>query len=305
MRHLKLALRTLFRTPFVTAVAVLSLALGIGANAAIYSMFDQMLVQPLPVQEPDRLINLAAPGPKPGSQSCNQAGPCEATFSYPMFKDLEARSPALSGLAAHMLFGVSLSLKGEPVTGDGVLVSGSYFPTLGLRPALGRLLSTRGRSDPRGALRHGTESRLLAGPARVGPGRAGADHHRQWPPDGDRGRRPAGLRGDHPGRAAHGVRADHDAGAVHPLGPPGRPAELLGLRLRAAQAGGLAGAGRHRAQRRVPPHHQRGGGAAAGGHERPDPGAVQGQGGPAEPGTPGSELGARGGQDPAAHAASW
>jgi len=65
-----------------------------------------------------------------------------------MFKDLEARSPALSGLAAHMLFGVSLSLKGEPITGDGVLVSGSYFPTLGLRPALGRLLTPADDQTP-------------------------------------------------------------------------------------------------------------------------------------------------------------
>ena len=74
MRNLKLAFRTLFKTPFVTIVAVLSLALGIGANAAIYSLFDQTLRAPLPVREPDRLVNLSAPGPKPGSQSCNQAG---------------------------------------------------------------------------------------------------------------------------------------------------------------------------------------------------------------------------------------
>ena len=102
MRTLKHAIRTLFRTPFVTAVAVLSLALGIGANAAIYSMFDQMLVQPLPVSRPHELINLSAPGPKPGSQSCNQAGDCEAVFSYPMFRDLERSQTALTGLAAHV-----------------------------------------------------------------------------------------------------------------------------------------------------------------------------------------------------------
>ncbi len=89
MANLKLAFRTLKRTPFVTAVAVLSLALGIGANAAIFSLFDQMLLRALPVQEPDRLVNLIAPGPKPGSQSCNQAGDCEQVFSYPMFRDLE------------------------------------------------------------------------------------------------------------------------------------------------------------------------------------------------------------------------
>ena len=69
MRNLKLAFRTLFKTPFVTIVAVLSLALGIGANAAIYSLLDQTLRAPLPVREPDRLVNHSAPGPKPGSQS--------------------------------------------------------------------------------------------------------------------------------------------------------------------------------------------------------------------------------------------
>ena len=81
MSHLKLALRTLSKTPLITAVAILSLALGIGANAAIYSLFDQVLLASLPVHEPERLVNLVAPGPKPGSQSCNDAGGCDAVFS--------------------------------------------------------------------------------------------------------------------------------------------------------------------------------------------------------------------------------
>src|SRR6185437_12317579 len=89
MRNLKLAFRTLLKSPFVTAVAVLSLALGIGANAAIFSLFDQLLLRPLPVVHPERLVDLAAHGPMPGSQSCNQAGDCEEVFSYPMFRDLE------------------------------------------------------------------------------------------------------------------------------------------------------------------------------------------------------------------------
>ncbi len=71
--NLKLAFRRLFSTPLVSAVAILSLALGIGANAAIFSLFNQTLLQALPVERPDELVNLSAPGPKPGSNSCGQA----------------------------------------------------------------------------------------------------------------------------------------------------------------------------------------------------------------------------------------
>lgn len=140
MRNLKLAFRTLFKSPFVTSIAILSLALGIGANAAIYSLFDQILRRPLPVHEPDRLVNLAAPGPKPGSTSCNQSGDCDAVFSYPMFRDLEAAETALSGLAAHRVFGANVAYENQTLNGEGVMVSGSYFPLLGIQPARGRLL---------------------------------------------------------------------------------------------------------------------------------------------------------------------
>src|SRR5918999_434813 len=141
VRNLKLAVRTLFKTPFVTAVAVISLALGIGANAAIYSLFDEMLLQALPVREPERLVNLGAPGPKPGSQSCNQSGDCDLVFSYPMFRDLERRQTVFTGIAGHYIFGANLAFRGQTLDGEGVFVSGSYFPVLGLRPALGRLLT--------------------------------------------------------------------------------------------------------------------------------------------------------------------
>ena len=141
MRNLKLAFRTLFRTPFVTVVAVVSLALGIGATAAIFSLFNQMLLRALPVRAPEQLVNLSAPGPKPGSQSCNQAGDCDEVFSYAMFRDLEKAQTVFTGLAAHRIFGANLAHKGQTLSGSGMLVSGSYFPTLGLQPALGRLLA--------------------------------------------------------------------------------------------------------------------------------------------------------------------
>jgi hypothetical protein len=142
MSTLKLAVRTLAKSPFVTTVAVLSLALGIGANSAIFSLFDQLLLRGLPVEEPTRLVNLSAPGPKPGSNSCNQAGSCEDVFSYPMFRDLERRGAGFAGLAAHRLFGANLALDGQPISAAGMLVSGRYFDVLGLAPAMGRLLDS-------------------------------------------------------------------------------------------------------------------------------------------------------------------
>src|SRR5438445_225813 len=140
MGNLKLAFRMLFKTPFVTIVAIVSLALGIGANAAIFSLFNQMLLRPLPVQQPDRLVNFAAPGPKQGSNSCNQAGDCDTVFSYPMFRDLEKAQTTFTGIAAHRLFGANLAFGGQTLNGEGLFVSGSYFPVLGVQPALGRLL---------------------------------------------------------------------------------------------------------------------------------------------------------------------
>ena len=124
MSSLKFALRTLFKTPFVTIIAIVSLALGIGANAAIFSLFNQILLKPLPVPEPARLVNLAAPGPKPGSQNCGQAGDCETVFSYLMFRDLEKVQTPFAGIAAHQTFGANLSAHGQTQNGDGMLVSG-------------------------------------------------------------------------------------------------------------------------------------------------------------------------------------
>src|SRR5437870_3197258 len=151
MLNVKHALRTLFKTPFVTIVAIASLALGIGANAAIFSIFDQLLLKPLDVPNPKPLVNLGAPGPKPGSTSCSQIGDCEAVFSYPMFRDLETVQTPFTAIAGHVGFGANLSARGQTTNAEGLLVSGSYFQVLGLQPALGRLLTpdddtTRGES---------------------------------------------------------------------------------------------------------------------------------------------------------------
>jgi predicted permease len=141
MKTIRFALRTLFRAPFVTVVAILSLALGIGANAAIFSIFNQMLLSKLPVQAPEQLVNLSSPGPKQGSTSCNQAGSCDDVFSYPMFRDLQKMQTVFTDVAAHVAFGANLSFEGQTISGGGMLVSGSYFPVLGVQPALGRLIT--------------------------------------------------------------------------------------------------------------------------------------------------------------------
>ncbi|MBL0170971.1 MAG: ABC transporter permease, partial [Gemmatimonadaceae bacterium] len=141
MRNITLAARMLIKTPFVTTIAVLSLALGIGANAAIFSMFDTLLRRPLPVPAPGELVNLSAPGPMPGSNSCNTSGRCDEVFSYAMFRDLERLQTPFTGIAAHRIFGTSLTVRNEPMTGEGSMVSGSYFPVLGIKAAAGRLLT--------------------------------------------------------------------------------------------------------------------------------------------------------------------
>jgi hypothetical protein len=109
-------IRTLAKSPFVSGVAILSLALGIGANAAIFSLFNEMLLKPLPVVQPGQLVNLSAPGPIVGTNnSCNLAGDCGAIFSYPMFLDLQKANTGFSGIAAHVLFGANVAYQGVTV----------------------------------------------------------------------------------------------------------------------------------------------------------------------------------------------
>ena len=140
MGNIKLAFRHLLKNPFVTGVAIASLALGIGANAAMFSIVDQMLLRPLPVADPGQLVNFKAPGPNPGSQSCSNIGECDEIFSWPMFLDLQRDQQVFTDIAAHVDFGANLSAQGRTISAEGLMVSGSYFPVLGLVPALGRLI---------------------------------------------------------------------------------------------------------------------------------------------------------------------
>lgn len=137
LRH---SLRSLVARPGFTLVAVLTLALGIGANTAIYSLYQQLVARPLPVSAPGELVNLSAPGPKWGSTSNSTTGTREEIFSYPMWRDLESGQSAFQGIAAHRNLRVNLAFQGQTQAGLAMMVSSSYFSVLGLNPALGRLL---------------------------------------------------------------------------------------------------------------------------------------------------------------------
>lgn len=141
IQDLRYAVRALTRRPLVTAVALLSLALGIGVNTAIFTLFDQLILRRLPVPQPDNLVVITSPGPKPGSRSTGGAGGVDAIFSYPLLRDLERLGVNGVEIAAHVAFGANLSYKGNTSEADGLLVSGHYFPALGITPALGRLLT--------------------------------------------------------------------------------------------------------------------------------------------------------------------
>lgn len=140
MNDIRYAFRQLTQRPLLTAVIVLTLAFGIGANAAMFSLFHQILLQPLPVNAPGELVNIGSPGPKQGSVSCSNAGGCDYVFSYPMLKDLEREQTVFTGLAAHRGFGANIAVDGVAASGRGIVVSGDYFNVLQLTPAFGRLL---------------------------------------------------------------------------------------------------------------------------------------------------------------------
>ena len=215
MRHLKLAFRTLFKTPFVTAVAVLSLALGIGANAAIFSLFDQILLRRCRCSSPAGWSTLGARAP---SRARNRAArPATATmvFSYPMFRDLERTQTVLHrARGAPRLRRQPVVSRTQPTTGRGMFVSGSYFPTLGLTPGTRAPARPYDDADHRRELRDGAELRLLA--ARFGSRSVG-----RWArPSLVNGQTmtivgvaPTRIRGHHAGHPAAGVRADHHARA--------------------------------------------------------------------------------------------
>jgi predicted permease len=130
-QDVRLGLRALRLRPGFTAVALVSLALGIGANTAVFTLVNKAFLRPLPVAAPEELVSLN----NDASRSIFPA------FSYPNYEDFRDRSDAFSGLIAYRFAPLSVSHDGIAERMWGYLVSGNYFEVLGIEPALGRLLA--------------------------------------------------------------------------------------------------------------------------------------------------------------------
>ncbi len=133
-QDLRFGIRMLLKSPGFTLVAALSLGLGIGANTAIFSLLDALLLKPLPVKQPEQLVvvNVAAPS-RPGWSF--------SSFSYPVFREMREKNSVFSGMFARSGFQASMSASGQTERVRGEVVSGNYFSMLGLNPQLGRLLT--------------------------------------------------------------------------------------------------------------------------------------------------------------------
>ena len=135
IQDLKYGLRTLARSPGFTFVAVLSLALGIGANTAIFTLTDAVFLNPLPVQDSSRVIELFTVD---HATVTTAAGFVRTPMSYKNYHDFRDQNDVFSGLAAFVPAGVTLTGNGEPKPQPATLVTANYFDVLGVKPALGR-----------------------------------------------------------------------------------------------------------------------------------------------------------------------
>jgi predicted permease len=138
-KDITFGLRMLAKSPGFTAIAVITLALGIGANTAIFSLMNQVLLRELPIKNPDQLEILRAPGPKSGHISTD--GDSTESFSYPMYKGLRDTNAVFSGILARYGFAASVASRGQTDRATGEVVTGNYFEVLGVQPAIGRVFS--------------------------------------------------------------------------------------------------------------------------------------------------------------------
>jgi predicted permease len=133
---IRFALRNLRRSPLFTLVAVASLALGIGANTAIFTLMDQLMLRLLPVSKPEQLVMIWPNGPHMGSNRGDRM------TSYPMYQDFQQKAQAFSDVLCQFPTPLSIGFGGQTERVDAELVSGNYFQALGVKPALGRVFSS-------------------------------------------------------------------------------------------------------------------------------------------------------------------
>lgn len=134
LEDISYALRILSRTPLITAVALLSLALGIGANTAIFSLIDTLMLRLLPVRQPGELVRILREDP-------SRAGRAVSSFTNPLWEQLRDRQDVFSGTFSWSAGQFNLAQGGMVRYVNGIYTSGGFFTTLGVRPAAGRLFS--------------------------------------------------------------------------------------------------------------------------------------------------------------------
>jgi predicted permease len=131
-KDIQFSLRAFRKSPVFTVVALLSLALGIGANTAIFTLLDQVLLRLMPVKNPQELVLLGRKGSQYGSNWGDHA------LSYPMYRDIKANNSVFTAMFCRFGYVISLGLNGTTERTTGELVSGTYFPALGVGAAIGR-----------------------------------------------------------------------------------------------------------------------------------------------------------------------
>ncbi len=143
LQDVRYALRQVTRAPGFAATVIVTLALGIAANTAIFTIFDQVMLRMLPVQSPKELVRFEWTGAFSGSMSSfgGDAPGKNSYFSYPMFKDLRGKNTVFTGVLAAMRNSVGVSWENRAEDKEAEIVSGNYFEVLGLRPVVGRLFT--------------------------------------------------------------------------------------------------------------------------------------------------------------------
>jgi predicted permease len=136
MADLRFAVRGLRRSPLFSTVAILSLALGIGANTAIFTLIDQVLLRKLPVSHPEQLVMLYQRGSNMGSNMGTRM------HSYPLYQELQQRAEPLSEVLCRRLAAASVSIDNQTERVEVEMVSGNFFTMLGVKPAVGRVFSS-------------------------------------------------------------------------------------------------------------------------------------------------------------------